>query len=456
MKILLINPPVDKIIEPLHDSPEYMHVGLAHLYSSLKKFTNTNVSFIDCKFLKKDKNWLLNKIKNTKPDIVGFTAKTLEIDNVLYLCKEIKKICPCKIIIGGPHATGDFEYIIKNENVDFVGISEFETGFIMLINALIENKSDFSHINSLVWKKNNKIIKNRVLSCEKKHIGRVLWEDFPKASKYYIMAIRGCPQRCIFCMRVLGNIPFYREINEVIDEIEIIYKVNPQALIEFGDETFTLNSEYITKLKDELKKRNLIYGKKGFIASTRIDKLNLDIIKKLKSAGFKKLIVGIESGDKHILELCKKDIDIKKALKVSKYIRQSGILLECNFMVGLPGENFLSIIKTALIASRLRANSISVSIACPYPGTELYKMCKKNKYGLKLISSDYIDFNNELGNALEHENFSRKSLEIAQLFIYIFSYLGSLRFKEFLVFCHDYRKEAISYLKHFFKKDLLK
>ena len=450
MKIFLINPPVIKLNEPLHDTPEYMHVGLAHLYSSLKKFTEFDIVFIDCKFLRKDSEWLLKKIKNERPDIVGFTAKTLEIDNVTGICRIIKQIYSCKIIIGGPHATGDYEYIIKDKNVDFVAVSEFETGFIQLVEALNKESDDLSCVDNLIWKKNKNIIKNKVVFSKSEHIVRIAWENLPVASKYYIMAIRGCPQRCIFCMRVLGNIVRFRDIKDVADEIEMIYRLNPQALIEFGDETFTISTKYITKLLYELKKRKIGIGKKGIIASTRIDRLNKPIIRNLKRIGFKRLIVGIESGDKKILEICKKDLDINKTFKMASYIRECCIELECNFIIGLPGESIISVIKTALTAARLRPDNISVSIACPYPGTELYEMCKKNEYGLNIISEDFKDFNNEIGNAMEHEYFSRRALEIAQLFVYVFSFIGSMRFKAFINFCKKYRKEAVSYLKNLF------
>ena len=210
-----------------------------------------------------------------------------------------------------------------------------------------------------------------------------------------------------------------------------------------------MSRKYLLDLKKELLKRHILLH--SLTASTRIDRLDTDIVDILKNIGFKKLIVGIESGDKRVLSLTRKDIDIDKALSVSRLIRKVGIRLECNYMVGLPGENLVSIIKTALISARLRADSISVSIACPYPGTELYTMCEQQKFGLRLLSGDFSEYNNELGNAMEHERLSRKVLEIAQLFIYVFSFIGSFRFREFLLFSLRFRKEALSFIKNFLK-----
>ena len=53
-------------------------------------------------------------------------------------------------------------------------------------------------------------------------------------------------------------------------------------------------------------------------------------------------------------------------------------LEEADFIVGLPGETRESIRKTIDFAKRLDTETIQVSIAHPYPGTEFYDYAKKN------------------------------------------------------------------------------
>ena len=53
-------------------------------------------------------------------------------------------------------------------------------------------------------------------------------------------------------------------------------------------------------------------------------------------------------------------------------------MIHGDFIIGLPGETRESIRKTIDFAKRLDTETIQVSIAHPYPGTEFYDYVKKN------------------------------------------------------------------------------
>ena len=53
-------------------------------------------------------------------------------------------------------------------------------------------------------------------------------------------------------------------------------------------------------------------------------------------------------------------------------------MIHGDFIVGLPGETRESIRKTIDFAKKLDNETIQVSIAHPYPGTEFYDYAKKN------------------------------------------------------------------------------
>ena len=58
--------------------------------------------------------------------------------------------------------------------------------------------------------------------------------------------------------------------------------------------------------------------------------------------------------------------------------KKLGLLVHGDFIVGLPGETRESIRKTIDFAKKLDNETIQVSIAHPYPGTEFYDYAKKN------------------------------------------------------------------------------
>jgi radical SAM superfamily enzyme YgiQ (UPF0313 family) len=98
----------------------------------------------------------------------------------------------------------------------------------------------------------------------------------------------------------------------------------------------------------------------------------------MKEAGCRLLIVGYESGDQQILKNIKKGATVDMAERFTANCKKLGLLVHGDFIIGLPGETRDSIRKTIDFAKRLDNETIQVSIAHPYPGTEFYDYVKKN------------------------------------------------------------------------------
>ena len=90
------------------------------------------------------------------------------------------------------------------------------------------------------------------------------------------------------------------------------------------------------------------------------------------------MIVGYESGDQQILKNIKKGATIEGARKFTQNAHKLGLTIHADFIVGLPGESRDSIRKTIDFAKDLDCETIQVSIAHAYPGTEFYDFAKQN------------------------------------------------------------------------------
>jgi len=90
------------------------------------------------------------------------------------------------------------------------------------------------------------------------------------------------------------------------------------------------------------------------------------------------LIVGYESGDQQILKNIKKGATIDMARRFTANCKKLGLIIYGDFIVGLPGESRESIRKTIDFAKEMDVETIQVSLAHPYPGTEFYDYVKKN------------------------------------------------------------------------------
>ena len=96
----------------------------------------------------------------------------------------------------------------------------------------------------------------------------------------------------------------------------------------------------------------------------------------MKSAGCRRVFFGIESGDDGILKEMRKQInvgDVRRAVEVAVKV---GLEAAGFFIVGYPGENDSTILKTLRFATELPLDYVSFSLPYPIPGTGLYNRVK--------------------------------------------------------------------------------
>jgi len=187
---------------------------------------------------------------------------------------------------------------------------------------------------------------------------------------------RGCPAMCTFCLwpqTHSGHRWRLRSADDVAAEMAYIKDNFPEIKeVFFDDDTFNYQKARTIELCGKLKPLNMTWS-----CTSRVT-TDYDTLKAMKEAGCRLLIVGYESGDPQILKNIKKGATIDMAERFTANCRKLGLLIHGDFIVGLPGESRESIRKTIDFAKKLDNETIQVSIAHPYPGTEFYDYAKKN------------------------------------------------------------------------------
>src|SRR5208337_4610926 len=92
------------------------------------------------------------------------------------------------------------------------------------------------------------------------------------------------------------------------------------------------------------------------------------------------LIVGFESGDPQILKNMKKGASVEMARRFVKNCKEFGIAVHGDFIIGLPGETKESIQRTIDFAKELDTETIQVSVAHAFPGTEFYDYAAQHNF----------------------------------------------------------------------------
>jgi radical SAM superfamily enzyme YgiQ (UPF0313 family) len=140
----------------------------------------------------------------------------------------------------------------------------------------------------------------------------------------------------------------------------------------FDDDTFNYQKARTIDLCKKLKPLNFTWS-----CTSRVT-TDYETLKAMKDAGCRLLIVGYESGDQQILKNIKKGATIEMALRFTENCKKLGLTIHGDFIIGLPGETPATIRKTIDFAKRVDAETIQVSIAHAFPGTELYEHGKQN------------------------------------------------------------------------------
>ncbi len=182
---------------------------------------------------------------------------------------------------------------------------------------------------------------------------------------------RGCRSRCTFCLwpqTVGGHRYRTRSVAHVLEEVKWIRDNLPQVKeIMFDDDTFTDFKPRVEEIARGLGQLGVTWS-----CNARAN-VPYSTLKIMKENGLRLLLVGFESGDDQILLNIKKGLRTDMARRFCEDCHKLGIKIHGTFILGLPGETHETIEKTILYAQEINPHTIQVSLAAPYPGTELYR-----------------------------------------------------------------------------------
>ena len=220
---------------------------------------------------------------------------------------------------------------------------------------------------------------------------------------------RGCPAKCTFCLwpQTIGGHRYRTKSPEAVgrdlEEAKAIFGDKVREYM-FDDDTFTIDKQRAIAISEHLKRLKLTWS-----CNARAN-LDYDTLKQLRDNGLRLLLVGFESGNQEILNNIKKGIKLEVAREFVKNCHKLGITIHGTFIIGLPIETRETIEETIRFACELNPHTIQVSIAAPYPGTELYRQAQENNWFTKnsLVASSGIQ-----ASTLQYPHLSSEEIEDA-------------------------------------------
>ena len=454
MRVALINPPPPQRTERW-DRADFPHIGLGYLAGVLRS-QDIPVAVLDGKLERIGVVEVLARLREFAPGLVGLSAMTHEIEIAADLAQQIKRALPgTPVVVGGVHATALPAQTLREFPVfDAAIFGEGERTLVEVVRAR-EAGVPPAKIAGLAWRREGAVVQEPArpwLSAQElEQLPFPAWDLFPRARTYPVLTARGCPFGCIFCARPYGRIARIRSAESVLKEFAWLLDSVQPGYIKVYDETFGIDRERTRALLDGLCAMD-VPRRVRWWAHTRVSLADESLLEHMARAGCDHVGFGIESGNPEILRGISKDVDLEKAARLVAAAKRAGMATEGFYIIGLPHETRATAWDTIRYAAGLNTRHVSIGLMVPYPGTEIYEMARRGAGGYRLISSDWRDFNKQLGHALELEGLTRPEMERLQLIGYVYFFLRNGRVVDFLRFCWQNRVEGWAFLCRFVPK----
>ncbi len=365
-------------------------LGLAYIAGMLKK-KNCKIKIIDFsainnKIKEEEITFIVNDFQ---PDIIAFSILVTGAKYTYRFINEKLSFYKGLIVAGGPHCTVLPEEPLKH-SVDIVVRNEGEETISELIDYL-EGKIHLKDIKGISYiKKSGEIVHNaprppieNLDSLPFPAFELFNKEDYPVENMGRLIASRGCPGKCSFC----ANQFFHQKIRvrsskNIFEEIKHIYNTYKINYFEFYDDNFTINRKRIFELCDLLQNWEI---KIEWTCLSRVDFLEYELLRSMKSAGCKRIHIGVESANIETLKRVKKNVPLNRLDKILDQMKELGIQSFLFFMFGFPWETAKEIRHTNKFIKKMRKKVDYFNeggVLIPYPGTEIYEEYK-DKIGFK-------------------------------------------------------------------------
>jgi radical SAM superfamily enzyme YgiQ (UPF0313 family) len=380
MKIHLIIPPSPFLL----DEKVFMSLGILKIAAILEPYYDVNI--ID---LSGDKDYINTVKKYINDDaIFGITVTTPQLPNVVEINRVLKQHNK-RVILGGPHVTLINSAYKKEKSKNLIGRAtksmnqlknEFDTlvcgdGELAVFKAIKGEKYvDADDIKSDLFLKDEQFDQ---LPFPARHLIDV------NSYKFTINGVRGlslisqlgCPFNCGFCSG--RNSPTFRNIrnrsvDNIIKEIDLLYKTYDVKAFMFYDDELNLNSSIYSLLKELIeyqKQHNVEFLFRGCIKAELFNETQAELMSK---AGFKKLLVGFESGSDKILKNINKKATKAENTKCVEIARKYGIGIKALMSIGHPGESNETIQETYDWLLSVKPDEFDVTIITVIPGSKYY------------------------------------------------------------------------------------
>ncbi len=324
-----------------------------------------------------DHKFLFQTIRDWRPDVIAFSCNYLaNLPEIVDLSKAIKLETPDVFVMVGGHSASFVakEFLEHSEGaIDCILKGEGEAVIAQLLETVGDDRAAVSHIPGAVTLDGEGPAPIFVDSLENHRPARDLLR---KRNKYFIGLLdpaasiefsRGCPWDCNFCSAWTFYGRSYRMVSPeaAVDELKAI----KQKGIFIVDDVAFIQSQQGLRIGEAIARAGI---KKEYYLETRGDVLlrNKEVFKLWRDLGVQYMFLGLEAIDEEGLKKFRKRVPLGTNFEALEFARSLGMTVAINIIADPDWDEarFETIRQWVMEVPEV----VNISVATPYPGTELW------------------------------------------------------------------------------------
>ena len=415
MRVLVAYPPIEsskgspmltqnRQFQWFHE-PSYLYPCVPASTATLLQHRGHDVAWVDCIAERKDWGQFQRLVEDFQPELVLMETKSPVVHRHWEICDKLKAMVPgVKTVLFGDHVTGAPEESMENSSVDYLftgGDWDFlaenlcnhiEKGDDLAGGIVYRTADDGSYDDTGPYSSLGKLDDLPFMDRDLTN-AHLYFEKWKKRLPFlWTMAGRDCPYgKCTFCSWTVTYPKFSTVKPErLADEMEFLIKRHGAREI-FDDTGALPTGNWLTRLCNEMIGRK-INEQIIFDCNFRFDYFTPKNCELMKKAGFRKLILGIESASERTIDILDKSLTKEQIIEGCKMASAAGLQPHLTLMVGYPWETREDAYETLSLARYLMHNGLAhhlqATVVMPYPGTPLFDLCQRNGW-IRFEEKDY-------------------------------------------------------------------
>lgn len=214
-----------------------------------------------------------------------------------------------------------------------------------------------------------------------------IYRPFSEANSYLLQCTIGCSHnRCTFCAMYKDKKYRIRSMAEIKADIKMArehYGDVEKVFLCDGD-AIAIETDMLLEILDELYKSFPGLRHVGsYVGPQSTLNKSLSELSALRAAGFTKAYLGVETGDRELLQEIKKGVTYDEMLQAGRNLVNCDINLSTMVLLGLAGKGTRSYehaLATAQITNEMQPQYLAALTVTPVPGTALFKQVQEGNF----------------------------------------------------------------------------